>query len=76
MEHTSLDEAMRLAHSSAEEINTKVQVWVRFPNESCPDLLYLSVSDFQPAITMGTEIFGWLHGNYVAVDREDWSRAK
>ena len=76
MEHTSLDEAMRLAHSSAEEINTKVQVRVRFPHESYPELLYLSASDFQPVITMGTEIFGWLHGNYVAVDRDDWARAK
>ncbi len=119
MEHTSLDEAMRLAHTPTWDItvvqetvdgvtfagpdgetawlshaeyreaqrkraridtdmeNTHRQaVRVRFPNESYHDVIMLSRADFSPAVTLGEEVFGWLHGNYVAVNAEDWSQIR
>jgi hypothetical protein len=76
MEHTSLDEAMRLACTNVGEINTVVSVRARFPNQSYHDVILISRTDFRPdpAIPVREETFGWLKGTYMSVNTADWEK--
>jgi hypothetical protein len=53
----------------------KLPIRARFANESTETIIRINKEAFKPEREFNEEIFGWIDGSYIAVNKEDWKAA-